>query len=130
MRFPHESLVAWQRADDFFINVHLLVKRRFPPEERFALSSQTRRAAFSVAANIVEGSARRHPRERTQFLRTSWASLAEVSYCLHAAQRLGYLTEAEHGDFAKELQAVAAPLFGLMKRAEHALASPPSPQVP
>jgi hypothetical protein len=48
-------------------------------------------------------------------------------YCLHAAQRLGYLTEAEHDDVIKELRTVAAPLFGLMKRAERALASPPSP---
>jgi len=62
MKFPHQSLVAWQRADDLFINVHLLSKQKFPLDERFALTSQTRRAAFSVAANIVEGRARKHAR--------------------------------------------------------------------
>jgi four helix bundle protein len=75
MKFPHESLVAWQRADDLFISVHLLSKKKFPVDERFALTSQARRAAFSVAANIVEGRARKHDRERAQFLRTAWGRL-------------------------------------------------------
>ena len=118
MRFPHESLVAWQRADDLFINVHLLAKKKFPVDERFALTSQTRRAAFSVAANIVEGRARKHERERAQFLRTAWGSLAEVSYCLHAARRLGYLSQPEHEAIDREVRATAAPLFGLLKQVE------------
>jgi four helix bundle protein len=118
MKFPHESLVAWQRADDLFISVHLLSKKKFPSDERFALTNQTRRAAFSVAANIVEGRARKHDRERAQFLRTAWGSLAEVSYCLHAAKRLGYLSGSEHGEIEGQVRATAAPLFGLLKQVE------------
>jgi len=118
MKFPHQSLVAWQRADDLFISVHLLCKKSYPPDERFALTSQTRRAAFSVPANIAEGAARKHNRDRANFFRISWASLAELSYCLHAAQRLGYLTAADHESIEKDLKAVAAPLFGLMKKAD------------
>jgi four helix bundle protein len=64
-------------------------------QERFELGSQTRRAAFSVAANIVEGCAREHTRERLQFLNTARASLAEVGYCLHAAHRLGYIGDQD-----------------------------------
>ncbi len=128
MKFPHESLVAWQRADDLFISVHLLSKKNFPHDERFALTSQTRRAAFSVAANIVEGRARKHTRERAQFLRTAWASLAELSYCLHAATRLGYLSKPEHEAIETELRSVAAPLFGLMKQVEgNAVPASPNP---
>ncbi|PYR69682.1 MAG: four helix bundle protein [Acidobacteria bacterium] len=126
MKFPHESLVAWQRADDLFISVHLLSKKKFPADERFALTSQTRRAAFSVAANIVEGRARKHDRERAQFLRTAWGSLAEVSYCLHAAKRLGYLTASDHDAIEREVKAAAAPLFGLLKQAEGNLEPKPT----
>ena len=126
VKFPHESLVAWQRADDLFISVHLLSKKKFPVDERFALTSQTRRAAFSVAANIVEGRARKHDRERAQFLRTAWGSLAEVSYCLHAAKRLGYLTPSEHDAIEREVKATAAPLFGLLKQVEGNLEPKPS----
>jgi len=46
--------VAWQRADDLFIKLHQLSLKAFPAHERFELGSQIRRAAYSVAANIVE----------------------------------------------------------------------------
>ena len=68
MDLPHHSLVAWQRADDLFITVHLL-SRTFPAYERYELGSQVRRAALSVGANIVEGYGRRTVRDRVHFLR-------------------------------------------------------------
>jgi four helix bundle protein len=60
MPLRHHNLIAWQRADDLFIVVHKLARESFPIEERYELSSQLRRAAYSVAANIVEGYAREH----------------------------------------------------------------------
>ena len=62
-KLRHESLVAWQRADDLFIELHQLALT-FPAHERFELGSQLRRAAYSVPANIVEGMARRYRRDR------------------------------------------------------------------
>src|SRR5688572_1136785 len=91
MPLRHHSLVAWQRADDLFIRLHRLVSEAFPQEARFDLGRQLRRAAYSVPANIVEGFAREHSRERLQFLRIAWGSLAEVGYCVHAARRLEYI---------------------------------------
>src|SRR6185369_3656452 len=89
----HHSLVAWQRADDLFIKLHVLSIKQLPPFERFELASQLRRAAYSVPANIVEGFARRHRRERVHFLNIAESSLAEVGYCIHAASRLGYISQ-------------------------------------
>jgi four helix bundle protein len=88
MELPHHNLVAWQRADDLFVKVHVLY-RTFPDLERYALSSQARRAAYSVAANIVEGFGRRTARDRLHFLHLAEASVAELGYCLHVARRLG-----------------------------------------
>src|SRR5215467_10553175 len=102
----HYSLVAWQRADDLFIKLHVLTRERFPPFERFELSSQLRRAAYSVPANIVEGFARRYRRSRLHFLNISESSLAEVWYCLHAAKRLGYITEQQFAKLESELNGV------------------------
>jgi four helix bundle protein len=116
MVYPHHSLVAWRRADDLFVRVHALTKARFPAHERHALTSQTRRAALSVPLNIVEGFARRHLRERLQFLRVAWASLAELDYCLHVARRLAYISQAEYEQVDKELARTAAPLRGLMNQ--------------
>jgi 23S rRNA-intervening sequence protein len=66
LKLQHHSLVAWQRADDLFLRIHRLASGSFPPGERFELGSQIRRAAYSVAANIVV--ARRHRRDRLRFL--------------------------------------------------------------
>ena len=115
MQLPHHSLVAWQRADDLFVRVHSLA-RSFPDYERYELSSQLRRAAFSVAANIVEAFGRRTRKDRVHFLQVAAASLAEVGYCLHAARRLGYVADSAYGELEVEVKKTAAPLRGLIDR--------------
>lgn len=111
----HTSLVAWQRADDLFIKLHQLTVTSFPAFERFELGSQLRKAAYSVPANIAEGYARRLPRDRRHFLNIAEASLAEVTYCVHVATRLGYIADAVHSELEKDLNAVGAPLVGLIR---------------
>src|SRR5690349_17687129 len=115
MNLRHHSLVAWQRADDLFITLHRMTREHFPQLERYELSSQLRRAAYSVPANIVEGFAQRYRRARLHFLNISEASLAESWYCLHAAKRLGYITERQFSDLERELNGVGAPLEGLIR---------------
>jgi four helix bundle protein len=111
----YQSLVAWQRADELFVRLHRVTRECFPDDERYELASQLRRAAFSVPANIVEGTARHHPRETLQFLRTSWASLVETGYCLHVARRLGYITDERHAELDLALRQVAGPLLGMIR---------------
>ena len=115
LNLRHHSLVAWQRADDLFIEIHKLAGSRFPSDERFELSTQIRRAAYSVAANIVEGFAKRSDKERAHFLNIAEASLAEVGYCLHVARRLGYVDEALYSTLDVQVRQVAAPLVGLIR---------------
>ena len=115
MNLRHHSLIAWQRADDVFIRLHQLTRECFPDFERFELATQLRRAAFSVPANIVEGFARRHRRARLNFLNIAEASLAEVWYCLHVARRLGYISEEKFKQLESDLNAVGAPLEGLIR---------------
>ncbi len=115
MSLHHHSLVAWQRADDLFITLHQLAIKVFPAYERFELGSQLRRAAYSVAANIVEVFARPAGRARLNFLHISQSSLAEVGYCIHVARRLGYLSEAQAADLEMAVKQVGAPLAGLIR---------------
>jgi four helix bundle protein len=112
----HHSLVAWQRADDLFIKIHRLTRESLPASERFELSAQLRRASYSVAANIVEGFARRYRRARLHFLNIAEGSLAEVGYCLHAACRLGYIDEHTLEEFECDLDRIGAPLIGLIRK--------------
>jgi four helix bundle protein len=111
----HHSLIAWQRADDLFIKLHVLTIQQFPAFERFELGGQLRKAAYSVPANIVEGFARRHRRERLHFLNIAEGSLAEVGYCVHVAKSLGYISEEKLNEIDIDLNRVGAPLAGLIR---------------
>ncbi len=73
----HKDLDAWKQA--MFLTEHIyLASKDFPSSEQFGLTSQLRRAAISVPANIAEGSARKSDKEFTQFLHISLGSLAEL----------------------------------------------------
>ncbi len=115
MALAHHSLMAWQRADDLFIKLHQLSLKAFPPFEKYELGGQLRRAAFSVAVNIVEGFARPAGRARVNFLTISQSSLAEVGYCIHVARRLGYLSDNMAGELETEIKQVGAPPAGLTR---------------
>jgi four helix bundle protein len=88
----YEKLEAWQTCHRLVIAVYA-ASREWPQDERFGLIAQARRAAFSAAANIAEGSAKRGHREFRRFLDTSLGSLAELSYIILLTRELGYLPE-------------------------------------
>jgi four helix bundle protein len=113
----YRSLDAWRFADDLFFEIHKLSKA-FPPDERFVLTSQVRRAALSVPTNIVEGTARFHRRERVQFLRTAWSSLAELEYLLTVAERLGYVPQDRVSPLNSLVGMAAGALRGLIAKIE------------
>lgn len=115
MSLPYHKLIVWQRADDLFIEIHRLTLQHFPREERFELASQLRRSAYSVPANIVEGSARESARDRLRFFNIASSSLSETGYGLHAGRRLGYISDATYAAFEAQVRSVAAPLNGLIR---------------
>jgi four helix bundle protein len=99
----HRKLEAFQLADALAMRVYEAT-RRFPIEERFGLTSQLRRAAISIASNVVEGSARPTEADYVRFLVIAFASARELEYELSVAKRLGYLQTT----LAKELENAAA----------------------
>jgi four helix bundle protein len=110
---PYETIVAWQRADDLAVEVYKATQR-FPKSELYGLTSQMRRAAVSVAANIAEGSARQHMKEYLQFLYMADSSLSELAYYFHLSHRLGLLG-AETASRLETLRSeVGRPLHGLL----------------
>ena len=78
----HYSLIAWQRADDLFIAVHRLAMRSFPPSERFELTAQLRKAAYSIPANIAEGFKRMGKADKVRFYNISEGSAEELKDAL------------------------------------------------
>jgi four helix bundle protein len=89
---PYERFHAWQTCDELALAVYR-VTCTLPRSELYGLTSQARRAAFSAAANIAEGSAKRGPAEFCRYLDISIGSLSELSYALRLSWKLGYLSE-------------------------------------
>ena len=84
-----EDLLVWQKAHCFVLAVYRLTKT-FPKEETYGLSSQFRRAAVSIAANIAEGFRKRGSADKLRFLNIAQGSLAECRYYLILTQDLDY----------------------------------------
>ena len=63
----YKDLIAWQKAMDFTVEVYKATAV-FPPDERFGLTNQLRRASVSIASNIAEGQGRGSDRELLRFL--------------------------------------------------------------
>lgn len=93
----HERLEAWQAAHQLVLLVYRTT-RSFPVEERYGLTSQIRRAAFSVAANIAEGAAKRGTREFRRYLDIAVGSMGELTYALRLVQDLQLLAQNEWQD--------------------------------
>jgi four helix bundle protein len=109
----YKDLVVWQRAIRLVPQVYAVVKT-LPPEERFDLGSQMRRAVVSVPANIAEGQARHSPKEFLHHLSIAKGSLAEVHTLLIVAKELNYLNQTQLTTLEAAVDEVAKPLFGLM----------------
>ena len=91
----HSKLRAFQLADELALLIYRATNS-FPKAELFGLTSQMRRAAVSVASNIVEGCARHSKADYVRFLDIAFASFRELEYQVSLAHRLNYLAPDMH----------------------------------
>jgi four helix bundle protein len=113
----YTKIDAWKLADDLAVAVYERT-RIFPREELYGLTSQLRRAAVSVAANIAEGASRESKRDYLHFLYISRGSLGETRYYIHLARRLGYLSPQDEEVLAAAASSTFARLHGLIRAVE------------
>ena len=83
------DLIVWRKAHELVLTIYRFT-RDFPKEERYGLSSQFRRAAISVPANVAEGFKKRSRSDKARFMNISQGSLEECRYYLILAEDLGY----------------------------------------
>ena len=102
------DLIVWQKAHKFVLSVYRFTSG-FPKEEVYGLTSQIRRAAVSIAANIVEGFKKTGPADKIRFMNISQGSLEECRYYLILANDLGYgSTDILHGQIDEVAKLLAA----------------------
>ena len=118
----YRDLLVWEKAHKLALCVYKETKG-FPAEERFGLTSQLRRAASSIPANLAEGCGRRSDGEMAGFIQIAMGSGAELSYHLLLCRDLGILGAAEFSRLASDadeimrmLSALSGKLRGAAKR--------------
>lgn len=109
-----QDLIVWQKAHALTLQVYEATKL-FPSDERYGITSQMRRAAYSVPSNIVEGHSRRGRREFQQFLSIAAGSLAEVRYFLILARDLGHLDLEDYEKLWQSAEEVGRILYSFTK---------------
>jgi four helix bundle protein len=97
VRRRHHDLLAWQQGIQL-VKVIYRFTETFPKTEIYALTSQMRRAAVSVPANIAEGTGRNSTKELLQFLIIARGSLAELETYVVLAKELGYAANTEQAE--------------------------------
>jgi len=93
--FTFQNIQAWQMAHRFTLNVYQTTKT-FPEEERFGLTSQFRRAAVSIGANIAEGYKKLSRADKLRFFNIAEGSMAECMNYIILSKDLGYIDEKQY----------------------------------
>ena len=109
----YRDLLVWQRAMDVAVAVYEL-SRTWPREELFGMTSQSRRAAASVAANIAEGYGRATKLSYISFLRIAQGSLKELETHLILANRVGIAAQQPTEEILSQTNEIGRMLHALM----------------
>jgi len=109
----YKNLEAWKKSMELIKEVYLLAAN-YPKEELYALTSQTKRAAISVPANIAEGIGRNYKKDTIQFLHIARGSLYELETLLNIAVMVDIISEEKFEPFVVRLDECLKILNGLI----------------
>src|SRR5262245_30064581 len=110
----HRKLRAFHLADQLALAIYTATKS-FPKAEQCGMTSQLRRAAVSIASNIVEGCARSSEADYIRFLDMAFGSVRELEYQLSLAARLDYMESNVAADLEEQADETARVLAGLLQ---------------
>jgi four helix bundle protein len=110
--YPFEKLRVWQSARELIKSVYPITKA-YPRNEVYGLTSQTNRAAVSVAANLAEGSSRTSRKDQAHFSQIAYGSLMELACLLIVAVDLEILSPVREAELREEIETVSRQLNAL-----------------
>ena len=110
----HRDLEVWKRGHQFTLDIYRAT-RGFPKDELYGLTTQLRRAAISIPANLAEGGARQSRREFLQFCYIARGSASEIAYLLLVASDLGMLSSNVFAGLREECERISKMLTTLIK---------------
>lgn len=111
----YKELKVWDKAHQLTLKVYQLTKL-FPKEEIYGLTSQVRRSASSIPANIAEGCGKKSQLELAHYLNTSLGSANETEYHLLLAKDLNYFQVEEYNVLSEQINEIKAMLISLISK--------------
>jgi four helix bundle protein len=118
----YRDLLVWQKGIDLVVESYRATTQ-FPKSETYGLTSQIRRAASSIPANIAEGYGRGSRKDYTQFLFIAQGSLKELETHFIVAERLAYFTASQAAKLLSKTDELGRMLASLIRK----LKLPPNP---
>jgi len=110
-----KKLEVWKKSHELNLFVYLNMLPKFPKHEQYDLHSQTKRAAYSIPLNIVEGSGRFTEKDFAHFLDNALGSVHELEYCSLLCKDLSYIDDNLFNKINQQINEVKAMLIGLIK---------------
>lgn len=107
---PYQKLIVWKEGHVLCLLVYKITTK-FPSEEKFALTNQMRRSAYSVPTNIAEGNSRKTTKDRIHFIDIATCSLEELHYQCILSLDLHYIDQAEFEDLDERIRKVGYLLY-------------------
>jgi len=112
---PFRKLLVWQNAHQLALGLYGITKS-FPSDERYGLTSQIRRSAASICANLAEGCGRQTRRDFARFAYIALGSASELEYHLLMAADLGFLKPDSYLPLERSVTQVKRMLAGLIRK--------------
>ena len=110
-----KQLKVWEKVHILIVEVYNITKS-FPPDERFGLTGQLRRAVASVPTNIAEGCGRDTERDFARFLSIAAGSASELEYQLLLACDLGYVENESFKDLTQQVNEIKMMLNSFIQK--------------
>ncbi|MCB1221519.1 MAG: four helix bundle protein [Planctomycetales bacterium] len=111
----YKDLIVWQLAMDFVAEIYRLTGS-FPRDEMYGMTSQIRRAAVSIPANIAEGNGRASRRDYAHFVSIALASAREIETLLLISRGLGFISSGHAEELDSKLDEIARMLFSMHRK--------------
>jgi four helix bundle protein len=110
------DLIAYKKSHALVLEIYSLTKK-FPPDEKFALTNQMRRSAISITSNIAEGFSRNSSKDKAHFYAISKGSLTEIHSQILISKDLKYVCESDFNSTVMKIEECCKIISGLIRSA-------------
>ena len=111
----YKKFNVWWKSHELVLLIYKDIVAEFPASEKFGLTSQLKRAAYSISFNIVEGCGRSSDKDFAHFLDIALGSAQEVEYCLLLAKDLSFICDEPYQVLHEKINEIKAKIIKLVK---------------